>query len=251
MKLRLSTVRLHLPLLAILLMLFSNAEAQQKKSQAKTAQKVVQKPVKDPYLGNLVKADYKYYFTGFYNKIYWDYVAPNNTAYRPVIDVRTFKPLNVWFQSAEPGRLMPDSTILQVIHDPYESTGRVLQMTPAGSMRYFTFGMIKMGEDSYNVNLSPDSKSGVFFKNNDIWSADFDYKSGKFANPRQVTKLGIFKPEVIWNWHANSIAVGNYLVNLVSGETIDLNENFLFNAVDYLKWSPDYRNYISPGDRWV
>lgn len=217
--------------------------------------------------GNLNPADYRYYFVGSVNRpgsVLQRYHPTGNvnniTDIAAVIDARTLKDLNIWVDNSRAfqyTKQLPSGDLFTFDGAGFISTSNTVGLfSPTGQLRYYKPAFIpikSMYSGGIPVVLSSDQKHGAYIKDNDIWTADFVVSTGNFINQKQLTQTGIFTGQPIWNMYGKTIAIGNYLVSMETGQIINLNETKLrFGLSEYMKSGIDMgTEHISPSRRWI
>ncbi|RIH62775.1 hypothetical protein D1164_23120 [Mariniphaga sediminis] len=92
--------------------------------------------------------------------------------------------------------------------------------------------------------LSKDLRRVVYFKNGDLWRAEYDWPNGVFKNDAQVTSIGLFQNKQSLYWYKNAFFIyGNFSeqqpivkVDLMTGDIAEMESHGVFSIGD------DYHN---------
>lgn len=108
--------------------------------------------------------------------------------------------------------------------------------------------------------LSPDWTHKVYIKNNDLWAADINWKTGTTSNDRQITFLGTFSPMYgigYSHWYKDKlltmISGKCYVINTSNGDIRELvpdNDRYCLKDFSY-HVSPESGRYIYNIDRII
>ena len=216
--------------------------------------------------------DYKYYFLAYNNETKFDNELRHFTDYdaaplhTSIYDVRTMQEVRPWYSYNRNSiykypvlprpRILPSGDLFFVYNPNSDRSGVYVLTAPNGTLRYaFASNDAKFVGDRGAQVINEECNRIVYWKERDIWTANFDPQTGKFSGDRQVTKVGIFNSIAPWNWYKETLCIDDYFVNLSTGQILDDKQvpkadpySYTYGTNEYAKLGP---GFLSPNRRWI